>query len=145
MREATVEAGTMTNGQGEKTTVELMKDLSTQLTSLVHEEMELATAEISEKGERLALGAGLFGMVGAVLLLAAGALVAAAIAALSQIWSVWLAALVVGTALAGVAGVMAVVGRSNIRRGSPPIPQEAISSTKEDVQWLKAQTQSAKP
>jgi hypothetical protein len=133
------------NGQSERTTAELVRDLSTDLSTLVHEEIELATAELSAKGKRLGLGAGTFGAAGVLLLLALGSFTAAAVAGLALVTSVWLAALVVGAALTVMAGVMALVAKADLRRGSPPVPQEALASTKEDVQWLKAQTQSAKP
>jgi VIT1/CCC1 family predicted Fe2+/Mn2+ transporter len=123
----------------------LVRDLSSELSTLVHEEIELATAELSAKGKRLRLGTGIFGAAGVLLLLALGSFTAAAVAGVALVTSVWLAALVVGAALTVIAGVMALVAKADLRRGSPPVPQEALASTKEDVQWLKAQTQSAKP
>ena len=134
-----------TNGHSDKTTAELIKDLSTQLSTLVHEEIELATAELSARGKRLGLGAGLFGAAGVAMLFALATFIAAAVAALSLAIPVWAAALVVGGVLSFVGGVVALKGRADVRRASPPVPTEAISSTKEDVEWLKAQTQSAKP
>lgn len=134
-----------TNSQMEKTTAELVRELSSEVSTLVHKEIELATAELSAKGRRLGLGAGMFGAAGVVLLLALGSFTAAAVAALALRVSVWLAALVVGSALTLIAGVVAIVAKTDMSSGSPPVPQEALASMKEDVQWLKAQTQSAKP
>ena len=130
---------------GERTTAELLKELSEQLTALVHQEIELAKAELAVKTKRAGIGAGMFGGAGVVGLLGAGALVAAAIANIATALSVWLSALIVGAALLAVAGVIALTGLSELSRGTPPIPEQAIESTKEDVNWLKTQAKSAKP
>lgn len=72
--------GTTGATTGDETVAELLKALSTQTTTLVHQEIELAKAELAEKGKRVGIGAGLFGGAGLVAVLALGALVAAAIA-----------------------------------------------------------------
>ncbi len=128
-----------------KTTAELFRDLSNEMTALVHQEIELAKVELSEKTKKFGLGAGMFGGAAVTGLLAAGALVAAAIAGIATALSVWLSALIVGVVLLGIAGVMALTGRAEVAQGTPPIPQEAIQSSKEDVEWLKTQARSAKP
>ncbi len=129
----------------EKTLAELLKDLSEQTTNLVHQEVELAKAEMSVKGKLLAAGAALFAAAGVLGFLAAAALVACAIAGLSEALPVWSAALIVAVVLGGVAGILALVGKSGMQRGSPPVPEAALESTKEDVEWLKTQAKSAKP
>jgi hypothetical protein len=143
-QEDAVDTRVQTNGQSDKTTAELIKDLSTQLSTLVHEEIELATAELSARGKRFGLGAGLFGAAGALMFMGFATFTAAAVTALALVMPVWAAALVVGVGLTLLAGAIALKAKSDVRRASPPIPQEALSSTKEDVEWLKAQTQHAK-
>ena len=130
---------------GDRTTADLLKKLSEEMTALVHQEVELAKAELALKTKRVGLGAGMFGGAGVVGLLGAGALVAAAIAGIATALSVWLSAVIVGAGLIGVAGVIALTGLSELSRGTPPIPEQAIESTKEDVNWLKTQAKSAKP
>jgi hypothetical protein len=129
----------------EKSLAELLKDLSEQTANLVHQEVELAKAEMSVKGKLLAAGAALFAAAGVLGILAVAALVACAIAGLSEALPVWLAALIVAVVLGGVAGILALLGKSETQRGSPPVPEEALESTKEDVEWLKIQAKSAKP
>lgn len=129
----------------EKSTAELLKDLASQTTTLVHQEIELAKAELTVKGKRLGMGAGLFGGAGLLGVLALGAFVTAAIAAVSVALPVWAAGLIVGAALSIVAGVLALTGTSEAHRGTPPIPEQAVRSTKEDVAWLKTRARSAKP
>ena len=129
----------------EKALAELLKDLSEQTTNLVHHEVELAKAEMSVKGKLLAAGAALFAASGVLGFLAVAALVACAIVGLSEALPVWLAALIMAVVLGGVAAILALMGKSKTRRGSPPLPEEALESTKEDVEWLKTQAKSAKP
>jgi uncharacterized membrane protein YqjE len=123
---------------------ELLKELSTQTSTLVRQELELAKAEMAEKGKRAGLGAGMFGGAGLFGLLALGALTACLIAALATGMDVWLAALIVAVAYAAVAGVLALQGRQKTREATPPAPEQAIESTKEDVQWAKSQLRSAR-
>jgi uncharacterized membrane protein YqjE len=123
---------------------ELLKELSSQTSTLVRQELELAKAEMAEKGKRAGLGAGMFGGAGLFGLLALGALTACLIAALATGMEVWLAALIVAVVYAAVAGVLALLGRQKTREATPPAPEQAIESTKEDVQWAKSHMRSAR-
>jgi MFS family permease len=123
---------------------ELMKDLSDQTTTLVRQEIELAKAEMAVKGKQVGIGAGAFGGAALVGLYAVGALTAALVLALSTAVDGWLAALIVGVVYAAVAGVLALVGKNKAQAGSPPVPERAISSTKEDVEWAKTRAKTAR-
>ena len=123
---------------------ELLKELSNQTTTLVKQELELAKAEMAEKGKQAGLGIGMFGGAGLFGLLALGALTACLIAALGTGMELWLAALIVAVVYAAIAGVLAVVGKQKAQEATPPAPQQAIDSTKEDVQWAKDRARSAK-
>src|SRR5919107_1264713 len=123
---------------------ELLKELSTQTTTLVRQELELAKAEMAEKGKQAGVGVGMFGGAGLVGVLALGALTACLIAVLATGMKTWLAALIVAVVYAAVAGVLALAGRNKTREALPPAPEEAIESTKEDVQWAKNRARSAK-
>ena len=133
-----------TNDVRERPVGELLKELSTQTTTLVRQELELAKAEMAEKGKQAGLGAGMFGGAGVAGLLALGALTAALIAALATGMEVWLAALIVGVVWAVVAGALALYGKQKTQEAVPPAPEQAIESTKEDVQWAKTQVKSAR-
>ena len=122
---------------------ELLKELSNQTTTLVRQELELAKAEMAEKGKHAGIGAGMFGGAGLFALLALGALTASVIAALATGLDVWLAALIVAVVYAGVAAVLGLLGRQKTREAIPPAPEQAIESTKEDVQWAKTRMRSA--
>jgi hypothetical protein len=123
---------------------ELMKDLSDQTTTLVRQEIELAKAEMAAKGKQVGIGAGAFGGAALVGLYAVGALTAALVLALSTAVAGWLAALIVGVVYAAVAGVLALVGKNRTQAGTPPVPERAISSTKEDVEWAKTRAKTAR-
>jgi uncharacterized membrane protein YqjE len=123
---------------------ELLKELSEQTTTLVRQELELAKAEMAEKGKQAGIGAGMFGGAGLFGLLALAALTTCVIAALATAMEVWLAALIVAVVYAAVAGGLALLGRQKTREAVPPAPEQAIESTKEDVQWAKSQVKSAR-
>ncbi len=123
---------------------ELLKELSNQTTTLVKQELELAKAEMAEKGKQAGLGAGMFGGAGIVGLLALGSLTTCLIAALDTGMELWLAALIVTVVYAAIAGVLALVGKQKTQAATPPAPEQAIDSTKEDVEWAKTRAKSAK-
>ena len=123
---------------------ELLKELSNQTTTLVRQELELAKAEMAEKGKQAGLGAGMFGGAGLVGLLALGSLTACLIAALDTGMELWLAALIVTAVYAAIAGALALIGRQKTQEATPAAPEQAIESTKEDVQWARNRARSAK-
>jgi Putative Actinobacterial Holin-X, holin superfamily III len=116
---------------------ELVRDLSTQASTLVHQELELARAELAAKGKQAGIGAGMLGGAGLLALYGTGAMVAAAILALSTALDGWLAAVIVGAALFVVAAVLALMGRARAKRAVPPAPQQTLASVKEDVRFTK--------
>jgi hypothetical protein len=122
-----------------------MKDLSDQTTTLVRQEIELAKAEMAAKGKQVGIGAGAFGGAALIGLYAFGALTAAIVLALSMAVDGWLAALIVGLVYAAVAGGLALLGKTKTQAGAPPVPERAIASTKEDVEWAKTRARSARP
>src|ERR671917_379472 len=117
---------------------ELVNQLSNQTATLIRQELQLAQTELQEKGKRLGTGAGMFGGAGLVALYGVGALVAAAIIGIGTLLEPWIAAVIVGVVLLAVAGVLALTGRKQVERGTPPLPQQAIESTKRDVNEVKA-------
>jgi MFS family permease len=123
---------------------ELVKQLSEQSSRLARQEMELAKAELAVKGKRAGIGAGMFGGAGMLGFYALGALIAAAILVLSTAVTAWLAALIVALVLAAIAGVLALQGKSKVQQATPPVPEQASESVKEDVQWAKTRAQQAR-
>jgi uncharacterized membrane protein YqjE len=133
-----------TSDTRERPTSELLKELSDQLTTLVRQEIELAKVELREKGKRAGIGAGMFGGAGVVGLYAVGALTATIILVLATLMATWLAALIVTVVYAAIAGVLALRGKSQVDQATPPVPEQAVDTTKEDVRWVKRRAQSAR-
>jgi uncharacterized membrane protein YqjE len=135
-------------GEGEQlrsqSTAELVKQLSEQTTTLVRKEIELAKAELTAKGKTAGEGAGMFGGAAVVALLALGTLTALILSLLDKAMDFALAALLVTLVYAAIAGLLARLGRERIRRGMPPAPEQTVETVKEDVQWAKSQTRSAR-
>ncbi|HEX3833632.1 MAG TPA: phage holin family protein [Solirubrobacteraceae bacterium] len=120
---------------------ELMRQLSDQTATLVRQELELAKAELAVKGKRVGIGAGMFGAAGVFGLYALGAFTAAVILALSLAMTGWLAALIVTAIYGAVAGALALSGKSNVRRGVPPVPEQTVETVREDVEMAKQRVQ----
>jgi hypothetical protein len=123
---------------------ELIKQLSEQSAALARQEVELAKAELQQKGKQVGLGAGMFGGAGVFGLYALGALTACAILALATAVDAWLAALIVTVVWAAIAGGLALTGKNRVQQGAPPVPEQAIESVKEDVQWTKEHAQAGR-
>jgi uncharacterized membrane protein YqjE len=121
---------------------ELLKQLSEQTTRLVHQELELAKAELTQKGKQAGQGAGMFGGAGALGLAALGALTACFILALDLIMPAWLAALIVAVVYGIVAFVLVKQGQAKMKQAVPPVPGQTIETVKEDVEWAKTQMRS---
>jgi uncharacterized membrane protein YqjE len=137
---STVDAG---GENRNSSTGELVKQLSNQLSTLIRRELDLAKAELAEKGKAAGVGAGMFGGAGVVGLIALGALTAAVILLLDKGMDAWLAALIVAAIYGAIAGVLALLGRDRVREGMPPAEQ-TMETVKEDVQWAKSQARSAR-
>ncbi|MFD9472591.1 phage holin family protein [Streptomyces goshikiensis] len=121
----------------EESVGDLVSRASQQISELVREEMQLARAEMTQKGKRFGVGGGLFGGAGLVGFLAAQSLAAAAVAALALLLPVWASALTIAALLAAVAAVMAAAGKEQIAKAGTPTPEQAIDSVKADVAEIK--------
>jgi Flp pilus assembly protein TadB len=119
----------------ERSTAQLVTQLSEQVSRLVRDELRLTRLEMARKGKQA--GAGLLGGSGVVALYGLACLVACVIIAISGAIAAWLAALIVGAALLAVAGIAAMLGRSRLRRATPPVPNQAAGSVQADVQEIR--------
>jgi uncharacterized membrane protein YqjE len=142
-----MEAGTnRSNGAAtsEESLADLMRKLSEQTSTLIRQEMELARAELTEKGKKAGIGAGMFGGAGLFGFFAFAALTATLILALAEAVDGWLAALIVTVVYAAIAGVLALTGKNKVQQATPPVPEQAVESTKEDVAWAKTSAKQAR-
>jgi MFS family permease len=134
----------MSTSQTEPAIAELVKQLSEQTSTLARQEVELAKAELAVKGKRAGIGAGMFGGAGLFGLYALGALTAAIVLALATAVAGWLAALIVAAVYGAIAGVLALAGKSKVAAATPPVPEQATESVKEDVRWAKNRAQAGR-
>jgi uncharacterized membrane protein YqjE len=134
----------------QRSTLELVKDLTHQASTLVHQEVELvklevqenvelAKVELTEKAKTAGTGVALLTAAGVAGLMALGALTAFLILVLDGAMPNWAAALCVLAIWVVVGGVLAVYGRRKIEKMGSAVPSRTIEAVKEDVEWLAHQ------
>ena len=123
---------------------EVAKELTSDLSLLLRQEIELAKAEMAQKGRTVAPGLGMFGGAGIVGLCAAGAVTAFLVLVLSLVVPDWAAALIVGAVLAAIAYVLVRQGRERVADAGKPVPEQTIETVKEDLEWAKTRASSAR-
>jgi uncharacterized membrane protein YqjE len=112
---------------------EIVQRLSEQTATLVRKELQLAQLEMTEKGKRAGIGAGLFGGAGAIAIYGLATLIAAIVLLLATALEPWIAALIVAVVLFAIAGGAALVGKKQVQQAVPPAPEQAIQSGKRTV------------
>jgi uncharacterized membrane protein YqjE len=98
--------------------------------SIVRLELELAATELKRKVAALGFGIAMLAGAAIFVFFALGFALATVAAALATVFSTWLALLIVTGALFLLAGVLVVLGLAGIRRGTPPLPEQAIQEAK---------------
>jgi uncharacterized membrane protein YqjE len=114
-----------------------VKQVTERASALVRLELELASLELKRKVAALGVGIGL--AVGAAVLgfLGLGFLFATIAAALATFLATWLSLLIVTVSLFVVAALLGLVGLRSIRKGTPPVPEQAIREAKLTTTALK--------
>lgn len=134
----------------QRSTLELVKDLTQQASALVHQEVELvklevrenvelAKSEMTEKAKTAGVGLALLTAAGVAGLLALGALTAFLILVLDEAMPSWAAALCVSAIWVVVGAGLAVYGRRKLDEMGTAVPSRTIEAVKEDVEWLAHQ------
>jgi len=120
------------------------KKVAADLRELIRLEVELAKSELASKGRSVALGVGLLiaAALGGLMLMAT--LLTAAILAVALALPGWAAALIVAGLLALLTGACVLVGIKCLRSAAKPLPKQAIETSKENLEWLKARLKSAR-
>src|SRR5947207_1497250 len=116
-------------------TAEVAKDLS----ALIRQEVALAKAELSQEAKTAGQAAGMLGGAGFAGYFVLVFLSLAAMWGLGEVMALGWAALIVAGVWAAAAGVLAMLGRSRMRRVHPA-PERTIETVKEDVQWAKTRS-----
>ncbi|HKD98732.1 MAG TPA: phage holin family protein [Micromonosporaceae bacterium] len=123
---------------GSPSTSDLVGRLSTQLTTLVRDEVALARTEIQTKAKTAGVASGMFGAAGILSLYGIGLAIAAGVVALDLVWPLWLAVLVVMAAVFLITGILALVGRGKMRRAMPLVPTDTVERIRDDLDTVKA-------
>jgi multisubunit Na+/H+ antiporter MnhC subunit len=100
-------------------------------------ETALAAAELKTKLAAVGLGIALLVTGGIFGLFGLGFLLAAAAAALATFLSTWLALLIVALVLLGLATALALVGLGRLKKGTPPVPEQALTEARLTTAALK--------
>ena len=113
------------------------KLVADKASSVVRLELALAAAELKRKLR--ALGLGIVMVAGAAVFVVFGLIIGLATiaAALATVFSTWLALLIVTGGLFVLAGVLAVLGIGRIKKGTPPVPEQAIAEARLTAEALR--------
>jgi hypothetical protein len=128
----------------DQSTAELVRQASDQISALVRDELRQAKTELADKGKHAGVGIGLFGGAAVMLHYALGALLFAAGLGLAEVMPGWAAALIVAAVLLVLAGVEALVGRAQLKRSTPLVPDQTIESVRADIETVKAAVEERK-
>lgn len=115
----------------------LVSSLSEQIPALIHSEIKLAQAEVTEKGKRAGIGIGIFSVAGLLAFFGLGLLLTTLVLVLATFLDAWLAALIVTVVVLAAAGVAALIGKKKVQEAGPPVPERAVESVKQDVATVK--------
>lgn len=115
-----------------------VKEVAERVSTIVRLELELASMEIQRKIKSLGLGIAF--AIGAVIFLVfmVGFAYATIAAALATVMPTWAALLVVTGILLLKVAVCAILAINRIRKGTPPIPEQAIREAKLTTEALRS-------
>ncbi len=113
------------------------KEVAEHASTLARLELELAALEVKRKVAALGVGIGLVASAGVFLLFALGFGLAAGAAALALVVSTWAALLIVFGALVLFSVLLVLIGLSAIKKGTPPVPEQALEEAKLTTQALR--------
>lgn len=114
-----------------------VKRVAEHASSIAKLELELAALELKKKIAALGIGIGL--AIGAAILglFMLGFLFATIAAVFATFLSTWLALLLVTVILLVLAGTLGMLALGKIRKGTPPLPEQAIREAKLTQEALK--------
>jgi hypothetical protein len=107
-----------------------LHEVAERTKTLARLETELATLELRRKAAALGEGASLVAAAVVLALFAIGFFFAAVAAGLATLMPTWLALLVMAGILLLVAGVVGMIGVAQLRKGVPPVPEQAMTEAR---------------
>jgi uncharacterized membrane protein YqjE len=127
----------MPTREGERGLGPATKQVAEHASTLARLELELATLELKGKVAKLGLGIGLVGAAAVLSLFAVGFGLAAVAAVLATTLSTWVALLIVFGGLLLLGALFGLAGLASIRKGTPPVPEQAIAEAKLTSEAIK--------
>ena len=115
-----------------------VKEVAESASAIVRLELELAAMELKRKISSLGLGIGLLAGAALFLVFMLAFLFATIAAALATTMPTWAALLVTTGLLLLLAGVLAYLGIAKVKKGTPPLPEQAIQEAKLTTEALKS-------
>jgi uncharacterized membrane protein YqjE len=115
-----------------------VKEVAERASSIVRLELELAAMELRRKVVALGLGIAFALAAAVVLLFVLGFAFATIAAALATAMSTWLALLVTTGILLLIALTLGFLAVTRIKKGTPPVPEQAIREAKLTTEALKS-------
>jgi uncharacterized membrane protein YqjE len=113
------------------------KGVAEHASALVRLEMELAALELKRKASQLGIGIGLALGAALFLLFALGFGLATIAAGIATALPWWAALLIVTIGVLLVAAILGLLGMRLINKGTPPVPEQAITEAKRTTEALK--------
>jgi uncharacterized membrane protein YqjE len=136
-RGASTLGSTGSNGD-DRSLGQVFSDLSSDLSTLMKQEVELAKVELKSEVSKAGKGAGMLGGAGLAGWFTLLFLSLALMFLLDNWLPVEVAALITTAVWAVIAAVLALTGRKRLQQANPQLPKTQ-ETLKEDVQWAKAQ------
>jgi hypothetical protein len=115
---------------------DLVGSLVVETSTLVQQEIHLASTEMGQKAKTAVLDIAMIGMGGALVQVGVLCLFFAIVALLSPALPMWLSALVLGAAAAGGGGALGMRGLKDLRN-IDPTPQQTLRTLKQETPWAK--------
>ena len=115
---------------------ELLSAVTTDLSTLMRQEVDLAKAEVRQEAKKAGKGAGMLAGAGVAGHLVLVFLSLTAMFALGNVMDLAWAALIVTLVWAVVAAVLGLIGRKQLQQVNPK-PERTVETLKEDVQWAQ--------
>jgi membrane protein len=113
------------------------KRIADRARTIVRLELELAKLEVQRKVAAIAIGAGLAIAAVVMLLYALGFAFSAAAAGLETTLPTWASLLIVAGALLLIAGVLGAFAAASLRKGTPPVPEQALEEARRTTEALR--------
>jgi len=114
-----------------------VKSVSERASALVRLELELAALELKNKVAALGVGIGLALGAAVLLVFALGFGLATIAAGIATALPWWAALLIVTLGIVLVAAVLGLLGVRSIKKGTPPVPEQALMEAKLTSEALK--------